>query len=83
MTSSIRAGLTVFRMTGGHTPTVMVELVRTVLAEAAAAAGRLHPGDRPELALERAADTHFAIDERATIGNTLLLVGGERRSGWM
>jgi NADPH:quinone reductase-like Zn-dependent oxidoreductase len=56
MTSSIRAGLTVFRMTGGHTPTMMVELVRTVLAEAAA--GRLHPVIGQTFALERAADAH-------------------------
>jgi hypothetical protein len=60
-------------MTGGHTPAAMVELVRTALAEAAA--GRLHPVIGQTFALERAADAHFAIEERATIGNTLLLVG--------
>ena len=46
MTSSIRTGLMVFHMSSGHTPTAMVELVRTALAEAAA--GRLHPLGQPD-----------------------------------
>jgi NADPH2:quinone reductase len=47
-------------------------LVRTALAEAAA--GRIRPVVGQELELERAADAHAAIESRATIGKTLLMV---------
>jgi NADPH:quinone reductase len=54
------------------TPADMVELVRTALAEAAA--GRLRPVVGQTFPLERAAEAHAAIEARATVGKTLLLV---------
>ena len=53
-------------------PAQHVGLVRAALAEAAA--GRIRPVIGQELALERAADAHAAIEARSTIGKTLLTV---------
>jgi NADPH:quinone reductase len=47
--------------------------VQAALAEAEA--GRLGPLIGQTLALERAADAHAAIEQRSTIGKTLLLFG--------
>jgi NADPH:quinone reductase len=56
------------------TPEEQRELARSALAEAAA--GRLRPVIGQRFPLERAADAHAAIEARATIGKTLLEVGG-------
>lgn len=47
----------------------------TAQALAAAAAGRLRPVVGQRFPLDRAADAHAAIESRATIGKTLLVVG--------
>jgi NADPH2:quinone reductase len=52
----------------------MVELTRAALAEAAA--GRLRPVIGQTFLLEDAAGAHRAIESRATVGKTLLLVDG-------
>lgn len=54
------------------TPDQMAGLVRDALSEAAA--GRLRPVIGQSFPLERAADAHAAIEERATIGKTILVV---------
>jgi NADPH2:quinone reductase len=62
----------VARITGGRpTPGELRELVRAALAEAAA--GRLRPLIGQTFPLERAADAHAAMEQRATIGKTLLV----------
>jgi NADPH2:quinone reductase len=53
-------------------PVEMAELSRAALAEAAA--GRLRPVIGQTFPLERAADAHAAIEARATVGKTLLVV---------
>ena len=53
-------------------PDAILELARTALAEAAA--GRLRPVIGQTFPLERAADAHAAIESRATVGKTLLVV---------
>jgi NADPH:quinone reductase len=58
------------------TPAELRELARAALAEAAA--GRLHPLIGQTFPLERAADAHAAIERRATVGKTLLVVGAGR-----
>jgi NADPH2:quinone reductase len=50
----------------------MTELSQAALAEAAA--GRLRPVIGQTFPLERAADAHAAIESRATVGKTLLVV---------
>jgi NADPH2:quinone reductase len=54
------------------TPAQMTELSQAALAEAAA--GRLRPVIGQTFPLERAADAHAAIESRATVGKTLLVV---------
>jgi NADPH2:quinone reductase len=54
-------------------PAEMADLSRSALAEAAA--GRLRPVIGQTFPLERAADAHAAIEARATVGKTLLVVG--------
>jgi NADPH:quinone reductase len=54
-------------------PEQLCELSRAALAEAAA--GRLRPLIGQTFPLERAAEAHEAIEARATVGKTLLLVG--------
>jgi NADPH2:quinone reductase len=54
-------------------PEQLRELSRAALAEAAA--GRLRPLIGQTFPLERAAEAHEAIEARATVGKTLLLVG--------
>ncbi|HEY4027054.1 MAG TPA: zinc-binding dehydrogenase, partial [Candidatus Dormibacteraeota bacterium] len=54
------------------TPAEAVELARAALAEAAA--GRLRPVIGQTYPLEQAARAHAAIEARATVGKTLLLV---------
>jgi NADPH2:quinone reductase len=49
----------------------------TESALAAAAAGTLRPVIGARCPLERAADAHAAIESRATVGKTLLVVQGE------
>jgi NADPH:quinone reductase len=56
------------------TPEEARALARAALAEAVA--GRLHPVIGQRFPLERAADAHAAIESRATVGKTLLIVGG-------
>jgi NADPH2:quinone reductase len=56
------------------TPEESRALTRAALAEALA--GRLRPVIGQRLPLERAADAHAAIESRATVGKTLLMVGG-------
>jgi NADPH:quinone reductase len=56
----------------GLSPGELTALVRGALAEAAA--GRIRPVIGQELPLARAADAHAAIEARATIGKTLLIV---------
>jgi NADPH2:quinone reductase len=78
-----RRDLTVIR--GAQlTPEQMRELTRAALAEAAA--GRIRPVIGQTFPLERAADAHAAIQARATVGKTLLLVGPNagfsRGSAW-
>jgi NADPH2:quinone reductase len=55
-------------------PEESVALAREALAEAAA--GRLRPLVGQTFPLERAADAHAAIESRATVGKTLLIVRG-------
>jgi NADPH:quinone reductase len=55
-------------------PASMRELSLAALAEAAA--GRLRPVVGQTFPLERAADAHAAIESRATVGKTLLVVRG-------
>ena len=50
----------------------LAELVRTVLAEAAA--GRIRPVIGQEFDLAAASAAHAAIERRATVGKTLLTV---------
>jgi Zinc-binding dehydrogenase len=52
----------------------MLELARTALAEAAP--GRLRPLIGQTFPLERAAQAHVAIESRATVGKTLLVLKG-------
>ncbi|GAA1233971.1 zinc-binding dehydrogenase [Prauserella halophila] len=61
-------------VTGGldATPETMHACARDALAETAE--GRLHPRVGAVYPLERAADAHAAIDERTTVGKTLLAV---------
>jgi NADPH2:quinone reductase len=66
--------VTVLRGTG-MTPDESLELTRAALAEATA--GRLRPVIGQTFPLERAADAHAAIEARATIGKTLLIVAPE------
>jgi NADPH2:quinone reductase len=68
-----RRSVTVVRGTP-ITPEEGRALTRMALAEAVA--GRLRPVIGQRFPLERAADAHAAIESRATIGKTLLLVGG-------
>jgi NADPH2:quinone reductase len=49
----------------------------TLAAVAEATAGRLRPVIGQTFPLERAADAHAAIEARATIGKTLLIVAPE------
>jgi NADPH2:quinone reductase len=63
-------GATVLRALGA-TPDQLLARTRTALQEAAE--GRLRPVVGQELALERAAAAHAAIEARATIGKTLLV----------
>ena len=53
-------------------PAKLPELSRAALAEAEA--GRLRPLIGQTFPLERAAEAHAAIEARATVGKTLLLV---------
>jgi NADPH:quinone reductase len=53
-------------------PEELGELSRAALAEAEA--GRLRPVIGQTFPLERAADAHEAIEARATVGKTLLLI---------
>jgi NADPH:quinone reductase len=62
---TVRAGF-------GADPAKLREFARTALAEAAA--GRIRPVIGQEVELARAADAHAAIEDRATIGKTLLAV---------
>jgi NADPH2:quinone reductase len=55
-------------------PTAAEQRTRTERALAEAAAGRLRPVIGQRFALERAADAHAAIESRATVGKTLLVV---------
>jgi NADPH2:quinone reductase len=56
-----------------QTPDELRDLARAALSEAGA--GRLHPLIGQTFTLERAADAHAAIEQRATVGKTLLVVG--------
>jgi NADPH:quinone reductase len=62
------------------TPQELRELARAALAEAAA--GRLHPLIGQTFPLVRAADAHAAIERRATVGKTLLVVGAGKPRAW-
>jgi NADPH:quinone reductase len=62
---TVRAGF-------GADPAKLREFARTALAEAAA--GQIRPVIGQEVELERAAEAHAAIEARATIGKTLLVV---------
>jgi len=66
-----RRGVTLVRASG--TPEQLRAF--TVDALATAAAGRLHPLIGQRFPLARAADAHAAIESRATVGKTLLVVG--------
>jgi NADPH:quinone reductase len=69
---AVRRNVTVIR--GTHLePEELHELSRSALAEAAA--GRLRPVIGQTFPLERAAEAHEAIEARATVGKTLLMVG--------
>jgi NADPH2:quinone reductase len=59
----------------GMTPDESRELTLAAVAEATA--GRLRPVIGQTFPLERAADAHAAIEARATIGKTLLIVAPE------
>jgi NADPH2:quinone reductase len=63
---------------GPPTPEQTLELARFALGEAAA--GRLRPVIGQRFPLERAADAHTAIESRATLGKTLLVVGANAES---
>lgn len=70
-----RRNVTVVR--GGPMPLEETRaLARACLAEAVA--GRLRPVIGQRFPLDRAADAHAAIEARATIGKTLLVVDGQR-----
>jgi NADPH2:quinone reductase len=64
-------GVTLVR-TGRPSPEEQRELTSSALAEAAA--GRLRPVIGQRFPLERAAEAHAAIESRATLGKTLLIV---------
>jgi NADPH:quinone reductase len=70
-----RRGITVIRG-APITPEDSRALQRQALAEAVA--GRLRPVIGRRFPLERAADAHAAIEARATIGKTLLVVRAPR-----
>ncbi len=71
-----RRNVTVVR--GGPMPLEETRaLARACLAEAVA--GRLRPVIGQRFPLDRAADAHAAIEARATIGKTLLVVDGQRQ----
>jgi NADPH:quinone reductase len=72
----IPRGLTVIGGLQVRSPDHNRELVEKALAEAAA--GRIRPVIGQTFPLERAADAHAAIESRATLGKTILVV--ERRS---
>jgi NADPH2:quinone reductase len=59
---------------GRPTPADLGELVRAALNEAAA--GRLRPHIGQTFALDQAAEAHAAIEQRETVGKTLLVVMG-------
>jgi NADPH:quinone reductase len=61
----------------GVAPGEMADLTRAALAEAVA--GRLRPVIGQTFPLERAADAHAAIEARATLGKTLLVVAERPR----
>jgi NADPH2:quinone reductase len=67
-----RRGVTLLRSPRA-TPAELRAYTETALAEAAA--GRLEPVIGQRFPLARAADAHAAIESRATIGKTLLVVG--------
>jgi NADPH:quinone reductase len=60
-----------------HTPRITPEQSRALTIDAltGASAGRLRPVIGQTFPLERAAEAHAAIERRATVGKTLLLVG--------
>ena len=61
---------------GRPTPQELRDLARAALAEAAA--GRLQPLVGQTFPLEQAAEAHAAIERRATVGKTLLLIQAMR-----
>lgn len=67
-------GVALVKATG--TPEELRALTEEALAEAAA--GRLRPVIGQRFPLERAADAHSAIESRATVGKTLLVVDPDR-----
>jgi NADPH:quinone reductase len=64
---------------GRATPQELRDLARAALAEAAA--GRLQPLVGQTFPLEQAAEAHAAIEQRATVGKTLLLIQTMRSTG--
>ncbi|HEX5495878.1 MAG TPA: zinc-binding dehydrogenase [Mycobacteriales bacterium] len=72
-----RRGVTVVRG-AALSPAEMGELTRAAIAETAA--GWLRPVIGQTFPLARAADAHAAIEARATVGKTLLLVSGQAGS---
>jgi NADPH:quinone reductase len=64
---------------GRPTPQELRDLARAALAEAAA--GRLQPLVGQTSSLEQAAEAHAAIERRATVGKTLLLIQAMRSAG--
>lgn len=70
--SAKERGVSLVKATG--TPEELRALTARALAETAA--GRLRPVIGQRFPLERAADAHAAIESRATVGKTLLVVDG-------
>jgi NADPH:quinone reductase len=64
---------------GRPTPQELRALARAALAEAAA--GRLQPLVGQTFPLEQTAEAHVAIERRATVGKTLLLIQAMRSAG--